>query len=167
MRIYTKKGDFGETDLLSKRVPKDDLRIDFNGTIDMCLSYISLSRQLIKDEKDIEILDAVYDHLSTISYEIVLDDGTGMISLKDIDYVEVKIDKNESSLPKLAGFVKFDKSIGAAVLNILRVNIRNAERKMVELSRKVRINPNSLKYLNRVSDLMFVLARKYNENIKG
>lgn len=157
MKIYTKKGDSGFTDLINKRVSKDDLAIWVNGTLDELSGYLAYSKTHIKNNDILAIIDNVINDIYLISYEIA--GGPLQINNDKISQLENLIDKYNNLMPKLTKFIVFDKKKGSSLLNICRTLTRKSERLVVGFKEQQKINENIIIYLNRLSDLLFVLAR--------
>lgn len=164
MKIYTKKGDLGQTSAPDGRtVFKDDLSIEALGAIDEANSVIGVTLAHIKDEKVKKILL----NLSSLMFSL----GADLISQKDliingshIALLEKALDDFAHDLPEIHNFILPQGSKGAAFLHQARSVVRRAERRIVALSHKTAINPELLIFINRLSDLLFVLAR--SENLK-
>ena len=164
MKIYTKKGDSGQTDLMFKRVSKADLHISVNGAIDEAMAFILMSKHEIDDKGIKADLNQIHDHLFQICFEIALNDKTKYKTTKtDTDWLEERIDYYDKQLEPLSKFIKLDQTVAASWLNLARVTIRRAERELVLLSSNDDINPLTLAYINRLSDYLFTLARVFDE----
>lgn len=165
--IYTKAGDDGSTGLIGDvRVSKDDSRIEMNGVLDELSAVLGLVRaQSLPDGID-GILHRVQCRLFSISAEVADPEGSGRkegrISGADINALEAEIDAMESVLPPLRKFVLPGGAAAAAQLHLARAVSRRAERQCVALARSHPVNGDILHYLNRLSDLLFVLARRVN-----
>ncbi len=170
MKIYTKTGDKGETGLFGNgRVPKDSLRIEAYGTIDELNSFIGLTITEIKDENVKELLLEIQNELFVISTDLatpsIEKDEKLKIKRTSEDFYlskEKEIDNYEEKLEKLKNFILPGGSKGASYLHICRTICRRAERRTVSLSKAEKVNENILIYLNRLSDLLFVLSRFEN-----
>ena len=160
MKIYTKRGDQGATDLLTKRIHKTDTQIRVNGTFDEVMAFILMAKHDIKQTEIKEELNQVHDYIFSVCHEIALDDeNQNVIEEKMVKWVEQKIDHYDSKLEPLTKFIKLDKTRAASMVNIARVTIRRAERELVYLATKQTINPHTLELINRLSDYFFVLGR--------
>lgn len=157
MKIYTKKGDKGYTDLIGKRVSKTDITIWVNGTLDELTSYLSYSKIHINENEVIKVIDSITHSIYLMSYEIA--GGPVQITQDLVEELEKYIDDYNEKLPPLKEFISFDINEGASLLNIARTITRKAERYIVSLTEDKELNENIIKYLNRLSDLLFVLAR--------
>jgi cob(I)alamin adenosyltransferase len=168
MKIYTKTGDSGETSLLGgKRVWKDNLRIQTCGTIDELNSIISISINDITNPELKEVLQGIQNDLFAIGSDTALPLENENTKIQRIDTnlsdkLESVIDQYDSQLPGLKNFILPGGVKGSALLHFARTVCRRAERNVVALSKIERINPDIEKYLNRLSDLLFVLARFEN-----
>tara|TARA_B100000749_G_scaffold199992_1_gene155844 strand:- start:347 stop:913 length:567 start_codon:yes stop_codon:yes gene_type:complete len=169
-KIYTKIGDKGSTQLGDgKMVNKDSLRVDAYGSVDEANATIGLSilRTNIKIKK---ILKIVQNDLFDLGADLCLPDKKNTQKLKitkdRVDYIEEKIDNFNKELSSLNSFILPGGSESSTYLHIARTVTRRAERKIVALSKKEKINPIAIIYLNRLSDLLFVLARYTNNKGK-
>jgi cob(I)alamin adenosyltransferase len=168
MKIYTKTGDSGETSLLGgKRVWKDNLRIQTCGTIDELNSIIGISINDITNPELKEVLQGIQNDLFAIGSDTALPLENENTKIQRIDTnlsdkLESVIDQYDSQLPGLKNFILPGGVKGSALLHFARTVCRRAERNVVALSKVERINPDIEKYLNRLSDLLFVLARFEN-----
>ncbi len=164
MKIYTKKGDKGQTSLIGgDRVPKHHIRIESYGTVDELNSYIGLLRSFVKDSLNPQILSEIQDRLFTVGSLLASAPGSKMIvpdlHESDIELLEHKMDAMNAELPDLKSFVLPAGSAEVAHCHIARCICRRAERLTVQLSEEDDIEPQVLKYLNRLSDYLFVLGR--------
>ena len=169
-KIYTKIGDKGSTQLGDgKMVNKDSLRVDAYGSVDEANATIGLSilRTNIKIKK---ILKIIQNDLFDLGADLCIPDKKNTQKLKitkdRVDYIEEKIDNFNKELSSLNSFILPGGSESSTYLHIARTVTRRAERKIVALSKKERINPVTIIYLNRLSDLLFVLARYTNNKGK-
>ena len=164
-KIYTKTGDSGSTSLLGgTKVLKSDLRIEAYGTVDELNSYIGLCRDLLNDEPDKTILREVQDRLFTIGSSLACDpEKSPKMKIPDLDehdvvLLEKEIDRMNEVLPEMKNFILPGGHPTVSHLHIARCVCRRAERSCVRLDDKE--NPMIIKYLNRLSDYLFVLARR-------
>ena len=170
MKIYTKTGDSGETSLLGgKRVWKDNLRIQTCGTIDELNSIIGLSINEITNPELKEVLQGIQNDLFMIGSDTALpiENVNTKISVQRVadnlsEKLESVIDKYDSQLPELKNFILPGGTRGSSYIHFARTVCRRAERNVVALSQAEKINPYIENYLNRLSDLLFVLARFEN-----
>ena len=169
-KIYTKIGDKGSTQLGDgKIVNKNSLRVDAYGSVDEANATIGLSilRTNIKIKK---ILKIVQNDLFDLGADLCIPDKKNTQKLKitkdRVDYIEEKIDNFNKELSSLNSFILPGGSESSTYLHIARTVTRRAERKIVALSKKEKINPIAIIYLYRLSDLLFVLARYTNNKGK-
>jgi cob(I)alamin adenosyltransferase len=166
-KIYTKTGDKGTTSLIGgTKVPKSHLRIEAYGTVDELNSHIGLCGDLISDEQTKKILLEIQDRLFTIGSSLacdpVKDSKLKLPDLKeeDIALLELEIDKMEASLPAMTSFILPGGHPIVSQIHITRCVARRAERCCVRLElESLEVDPVILKYLNRLSDHLFVLSR--------
>lgn len=168
MKIYTKTGDKGETSLFGgKRVSKDSVRIDAYGNVDELNSQLGVVRGL-KPQEDLDrALTGIQNDLFVLGADLATprgDDGERIprMTLRHAEALEELIDTFEERLPPLKSFVLPAGSSVAAVLHVARTVCRRAERIVVHLSRFEEIGAEPVTYLNRLSDLLFVMARYAN-----
>lgn len=166
MKIYTKTGDKGKTSLYDgSRVDKDDLRVESYGTLDELNSYIGLCTNYAKDE-DKDILRNIQIKLFAVSAELATrEEGKYKtpITDDDVEYLEKIIDSYIEKIDKMDAFIVPGTSLVSANLHIARTICRKAERRIISLSKIENVNPALLKYINRLSDVIYAIAR-YNES---
>ena len=168
MKIYTKTGDTGETGLFGgTRVPKDAMRIEACGTVDELNACIGSVRSQIQDVEINGILHRIQNDLFDIGADLAtLDTHPKAASLRIsptlTPKLEREIDLFEAELPPLKNFILPGGSAGGAAVHLARTVCRRAERCVVTLASAESVNPEVLIYLNRLSDLLFVLARIVN-----
>jgi cob(I)alamin adenosyltransferase len=166
-RIYTRTGDDGTTDLIGKkRVPKDSPFIETIGALDELNAHLGVVRSnLIPDFAD-SVLQSIQEQLFIISAEIATppeaQNRQAQIEDEDLQNLEKLIDTYEASLTPLQQFILPGGTPAGAQLHLARAITRRTERLCVALSRHSHVNPIILCYLNRLSDLFFVLARCIN-----
>lgn len=171
MKIYTKTGDKGETGLFGgPRVSKDSPRIDAYGTIDELNSFIGLAAAEIIEKNTKKLLEKLQNELFSVGADLAtpLTEKNKKLKIARIPkeyYLELEeaIDKYEGELESLKNFILPGGSKAAAYLHICRTVSRRAERKVVALSKIENINENIVIFLNRLSDLFFVLSRYENK----
>ena len=158
-KIYTKTGDNGSTGLADgSRADKDSLRISVIGDVDELNSLLGLLTAHDIDDSIKKILLDIQHVLFDLGGELAIPDSE-MVTEARVEYIEKIIDEYNAYLPPLKEFILPGGSIPAATCHIARAVCRRAERQLVGLSREITINQVSLKYLNRLSDLLFVFAR--------
>jgi cob(I)alamin adenosyltransferase len=166
MKVYTKTGDTGETSLLGgSRVLKSDIQIEAYGTVDELNSYIGLARDLTVNQAIKTELTKIQNKLFTIGAHLASDQKKTAIKLPqldpaDIEFLENSIDKMEEILPPLTQFVLPGGHPTVSHVHISRSICRRAERCVINFnSISHNVNPQIIKYLNRLSDYLFVLGR--------
>ncbi len=169
MKIYTKTGDKGDTSLFGgQRVPKDALRIEAYGTVDELNSLLGVARADNKNEQIDTILSRVQNELFELGADLATPrSGANTKHIKRIEenhsgHLEESIDTLEAHLKPLKTFILPGGSPVAARLHFARTVCRRAERTVVRLSRNEDIGEGTTIYLNRLSDLLYVLARYAN-----
>jgi len=160
-RMYTRRGDSGETDIMGgKRVPKDDPRIAALGEIDELNAAIGLAMAVIEDREITAVLHQVQNDLFTVGADLSVAPGKELKLPKmtegHVKSLEQGIEKFDPGAAK--EFVLPGGSIQVASLQLARAVARRAERAVVALSRKQEMNKHVLEYLNRLSSLLYVLA---------
>ncbi|MSQ46687.1 MAG: cob(I)yrinic acid a,c-diamide adenosyltransferase [Ignavibacteria bacterium] len=171
MKIYTKTGDKGETSLYGgKRVSKDILRIECYGTVDELNSVIGLARSNKCAKKIDNILKIIQNELFVIGADLAtpneVKSKTDKIADENILQLEKFIDTLDSELPQLQNFILPGGSKCGALIHFARTVSRRAERLVVSLSKQEKIDNQIIIYLNRLSDLLFVMARFQNKQDK-
>lgn len=160
MKIYTKRGDKGATDLLTKRIDKTHIRIDVNGAFDEAMAHVIMLKHYVLSDEIKKDLDHIHQLLFNVCYEIALDDPNQMITTEDeVKFLESRIDTMDLSLERLTRFIMLDQNKGSSWANMARVTIRRAERRLIELSKEATLNPFTLEAVNRLSDYFFTLGR--------
>jgi cob(I)alamin adenosyltransferase len=166
-RIYTRGGDRGETSLGDgSRVPKLDCRIAAFGTVDELNSLIGLALAGDVGAELREVLARVQNELFDVGADISVPFGAGdgrlRVSQAQIDRLEADCDRFNADLPELRSFVLPGGTEAAARLHVARAVCRRAERDVLDAAEQVELNPLVAVYLNRLSDLLFILARAAN-----
>jgi len=180
MKIYTKTGDKGTTALFGgTRVPKHDLRIESYGTVDELNSYIGLIRDQKIDTKTIESLIRIQNELFTLGAMLatppdkeVLKNGKQRLNIPkinttSIELLEAEIDTMNLELPPMTNFILPGGNQTVSFCHIARCVCRRAERVSTELNENEAISSDVLRYLNRLSDYLFVLARKLTKDLSA
>ena len=163
MKIYTKKGDKGMTSLFGgSKVKKDNIRLHAYGGVDELNSYMGLINELLNGEFDIIIKNQIIlfeigSHLATPNSQE--NNKIPEINIEIIKELEDQIDIMNEELPSLDSFILPGGSVISAHCHIARCLCRRVERDVVSLSEKEKLNMDIIKYLNRLSDYLFVLAR--------
>ena len=168
MKIYTKFGDTGETALYGgTRVEKNDSRIEAIGTVDELNAYIGYAQTFIDDTDLSDLMARIQNHLFAVGADL----ATPATHTKAADFrisadfttaMETAIDTLSEELPPLTNFILPGGCAAGAILHIARVVCRRSERRVVHLAHETEVNPEIIRSLNRLSDLLFVLARTVN-----
>jgi cob(I)alamin adenosyltransferase len=173
MKIYTKTGDKGQTSLIGgTRVPKHNMRIEAYGTVDELNSYIGLIRDQPMDEHSKKMLIEIQDRLFTIGSMLASDPEKSKMKIpdlleEDITLLENEMDKMNETLPEMRSFVLPGGHTTVSFCHIARCVCRRAERLTIHLSENSAVPDLVIKYLNRLSDYIFVLSRKFTQDLKA
>jgi len=171
VKIYTKTGDTGETGLLGGgRVRKDHGRVAAYGDVDETNAAIGVARSVEPQDFETALLESIQRDLFAIGGQLAAPDpakvakalSKAVIDDARVTVLERAIDAAEAGLPPLQSFVLPGGSAKAAALHLARTVCRRAERSVVALSHSDTIKPVIIQYLNRLSDLLFTLARRAN-----
>ena len=173
-RIYTRTGDAGQTGLLGpRRVSKDDPRVEAYGSVDELNAWLGWARAGCEGhpapQQELEpILARLQELLFVAGAELATDPAAGgadrlpRISRQDVEQLERWIDAAEAALAPLRHFILPGGSTVAAALHVARTVARRAERRVVALAARETLRPELLAFFNRLSDLLFVMARRAN-----
>ena len=171
MKIYTKKGDTGNTSLIGgKIVKKHDLKVDAYGNIDELNSFLGLVRDLSDDKQVNNIIITIQKKLFSIGSMLALSDYKSISNINndkliikktDIDFLENEIDEIDKNLSPISKFTIPGGHILISYLHIARCVCRRAERKISYVNEIDKLDPNIIAYINRLSDLLFILSRYY------
>lgn len=180
MKVYTKTGDKGTTALFGgTRVPKHHIRIDSYGTVDELNSFIGLIRDQEIDVRSKEILIHIQNKLFTVGAVLATDpekmtlkNGKDRLNIpkvneEDIKLLEDEMDKMDASLPPMTHFVLPGGHTTVSYCHVARTVCRRAERLATALYELEAFDEHTLKYLNRLSDYLFVLARKLSKDLQA
>lgn len=169
MKIYTRTGDGGDTGLFGgARVSKASARVDCYGEVDELNSVIGVARASASPLSVDAPLARIQSELFDLGAELATVPGkedklmSPRIDAAHVDYLEVTIDALEEGLPELKTFVLPGGSLAASQLHVARTVCRRAERKLVALAADEGVRPELVRYLNRLSDLLFTMARRAN-----
>ena len=159
-KIYTKTGDDGTTGLGDgSRTAKDSLRVTAYGTVDeanSCIGLLLAAEELPDDIRD--LLTSIQHQLFDLGGELCIP-GHSAIDDADVERLEQRLDHYNDALPPLKDFILPGGGEAAARCHVARTVVRRAERETVALARVETVRPQAVRYLNRLSDLLFVLAR--------
>lgn len=171
MKIYTKTGDEGTTSLFGgKRVSKADLRIDTYGTVDELNSFLGLVRDQEVNLKRKESLVNIQNTLFVIGAILATEPGNTKVKIPslhedDVSFLEKEIDSMETELEPMRFFVLPGGHPAVSFCHVARTVCRRAERLTIALHDQETVNPLVIKYLNRLSDYLFVLSRKTTKEL--
>ena len=167
-RIYTRTGDDGSTGLGDgMRVPKEHLRVEAYGTVDEANSALGvvLAVPTLPDAVRATLTEIQHD-LFDLGGELAIP-GYTMIAVKQVARLDARLEHYNADLPRLAEFILPGGARAAALAHVCRTACRRAERALVALGKQDKVNDGPRQYLNRLSDLMFVLARVLNRHAGG
>jgi cob(I)alamin adenosyltransferase len=163
MKIYTRFGDTGNTTLLGGTVvSKDELAVGASGSVDELNAFLGTVISFSEMGELTDSLKRIQSDLFIIGAELSSSGNRKTISPMRIAELEGEIDKLASELPPLKNFILPGGSKTASLLHLARTVCRRAEREVVALSKKEKVSPITITYLNRVGDLLFMLARDVN-----
>lgn len=168
MKIYTKFGDSGETALYGgTRISKDSLQIEALGTVDELNANIGYAQTLIVDSDLSDLLSRIQNHLFSLGADLATPEthtksDDMRITSEFTSEMESMIDTYSDELPPLTNFILPGGSTAGSSLHVARAVCRRSERCVVRLSQETEVNPEIIRSLNRLSDLLFVLARVVN-----
>ena len=173
MKIYTRKGDSGYTSLIDGEIVyKHNLSVAAYGTIDELNSFLGLLKDYIDDEKIKDVLNTIQLKLFSIGSILASGENQNIsekvkIEKKDVEYIELEIDRLNEYLPELKNFIIPGGHKTSSYSHVCRSICRRAERKISELNKNSSVDPNILAYVNRLSDFFFVLSRflKHSDNV--
>lgn len=172
MKIYTRKGDTGETSLIGGvRVHKNDERIEAYGTVDELNAILGLIRDNSDDSATDEFLVGIQHRLFTIGSELASAPDSKMeiprLTDEDIESLEKEMDRMDEQLPELRNFILPGGDLTSSHCHLARCVCRRAERCVVALADNSVVDERIIRYLNRLSDYLFVLARFYTHQHGG
>ncbi len=170
-KVYTRTGDEGETSLgTGQRVSKASPRVRACGDVDELNSFLGLARAKIADPELLKLLERIQNELFVLGADLAIPlpglshvpDRQRRVSAAEIENLEQTIDRYNETLPPLQEFILPAGNEAGATLHVARAVARRAEREVAHLAQSEKLNPLVLVYLNRLSDLLFVLARVAN-----
>jgi cob(I)alamin adenosyltransferase len=171
-KIYTKTGDRGETSLLGgTRLPKHHIRIEAYGTVDELNSHVGLVRDVVTERETRELLEKIQDRLFSIGSHLATDPLKNKMPLpevneEDILVLEKAIDEINAQVPVMKSFVLPGGHVHVSYCHIARCVCRRAERAVLRLAENEKVDAIHYKYLNRLSDYLFMLSRLLVKELK-
>lgn len=168
MNIYTKTGDKGTTSLFDNvRVSKDDIRVESYGTVDELGSFLGLAKNYVEDEMMYNQIQDIQNKLFTVATNLATEDTNKVkyhILEEDISNLEKLIDLYMGKLNNPTGFIVPGTNKKSSYLHVARTVCRRAERRIISLSGVAYVDPLVLKYVNRLSDTLYAMARFLEDN---
>lgn len=170
-KVYTRGGDMGKTSLVGgQRVSKASARLEAYGTVDELSSHLGLLAAMMDDDAEKDMIIRIQNCLFNVCTNLATDQEqtplypSAYLPEGEIERLEQKVDEIMQLLPERQGFVLPGGTKEAAQAHVCRTVCRRAERRIVALSEVAQITPSILQYVNRLSDYLFVLAKKINFN---
>ena len=170
-KVYTRGGDMGKTSLVGgQRVSKASVRLEAYGTVDELNSHLGLLAAMMADGEDKEFIIRIQNCLFNVCTNLAIDQEqtplypSAHLPEGEIELIEQKVDEIMQLLPERQGFILPGGTKEAAQAHVCRTVCRRAERRIVALAEVAQITPSVLQYVNRLSDYLFVLAKKINFN---
>lgn len=172
-KIYTKTGDKGMTSLIGGvRLPKHHIRIESYGTVDELNSHMGLLRDVTDDQTTVNFILYIQDRLFTIGSHLAADPSKNKMQLPEINeddvvQLEKAIDAIDALVPEMKSFVLPGGHVTVSYCHIARCVCRRAERAVLRLAENEKVEEIHIKYLNRLSDYLFMLSRWYTLRLKA
>ncbi len=170
-KVYTKTGDKGETSIIGGiRVRKSCERLEAYGTVDELSSHLGLLASMLPEGEDKDLIIRIQNNLFSVCSNLATDQSqtplydSAKLPDGEIEVLEHEVDKIMNLLPERQGFILPGGIQAAAQAHVCRTVCRRAERRIVALSEVAQISPETQQYINRLSDYLFVLAKKINFN---
>ena len=170
-KVYTKTGDQGETSIIGGiSVKKSCERLEAYGTVDELSSHLGLLASMLPDGEDKDLIIRIQNNLFSVCSNLATDQSqtplydSARLPDGEIQVLEHKVDEIMNLLPERQGFILPGGTQAAAQAHVCRTVCRRAERRIVALSEVAQISPETQQYVNRLSDYLFVLAKKINFN---
>ena len=170
-KVYTKTGDKGETSIIGGiRVKKSCERLEAYGTVDELSSHLGLLASMLPDGEEKDLIIRIQNNLFNVCSNLATDQSqtplydSARLPDGEIEVLEQEVDKIMNLLPERQGFILPGGTQAAAQAHVCRTVCRRAERRIVALSEVAQISPETQQYINRLSDYLFVLAKKINFN---
>ncbi len=170
MRIYTRSGDKGETSLYDgRRIRKDDIRVECYGTIDELNSFLGFAKNYIQEDEIRSIIFKIQRELFNVAGELATHNGGDFperIGSKHIEDLEIIIDTYTAKIEDINKFIVPGTNKASSSLHIARTVCRRAERRILTLCETEKISQELLKYVNRLSDTIYIIARYLETELK-
>ncbi|NLM44635.1 MAG: cob(I)yrinic acid a,c-diamide adenosyltransferase [Clostridiales bacterium] len=170
MKIYTKTGDKGKTSLYDNtRVDKDDIRVDCYGTVDELNCFLGFAKNFIDNSQMVEEIKKIQRMLFNVAGELATKDGSKFphkIVEEDVAELEKLIDYYISRSNANPRFILPGSSKSSGALHIARTVCRRAERRIITLSKEEYVSPVLMKYVNRLSDVIYAMARYLEDEVE-
>ena len=170
-KVYTRRGDKGMTDLVGGvRIAKTHPRLEAYGTVDELSAHIGMLIAIITDEEEKALLLRIQNNLFNVCSHLATDQSqtplypSAILDDHETTVVEEAIDRINQLFPEFQGFVLPGGTVAAAQAHVCRTVCRRAERRILALQEVATVNPEIVQYVNRLSDYLFVLAKKINFN---
>jgi cob(I)alamin adenosyltransferase len=168
--IYTKTGDKGKTSLYDgTRIDKDSIRVESYGTVDELNCAIGVAKNFIEDKDTIQVLEDIQSQLFDVGAELATVEKTKYvkrITQEKIEALEKVIDQYMAKSKPVTSFIIPGTNKPSAFLHLARTICRRAERRIITLSHHEEVSPEVVKFVNRLSDVIYAIARCYEEEIK-
>lgn len=168
MNIYTKAGDKGKTSLYDGvKVSKDDIRVESYGTIDELGSFLGLAKNYVDNETMYNEIQEIQNKLFTVATNLATEDHSKVahyIVEEDIKRLEDLVDFYMGALNNPTGFIVNGSNTKSAYIHVARTVCRRAERNIIKLASNVEVDPLVIKYVNRLSDTLYAMARFLEED---
>ena len=168
MNIYTKAGDKGKTSLYDGvKVSKDDIRVESYGTIDELGSFLGLAKNYVENETMYNEIQEIQNKLFTVATNLATEDHSKVahyIVEEDIKRLEDLVDFYMGALNNPTGFIVNGSNTKSAYIHVARTVCRRAERNIIKLASNVEVDPLVIKYVNRLSDTLYAMARFLEED---
>ena len=168
-KVYTRRGDEGQTSLVGgQRVSKASVRLESYGTVDELSSHLGLLASMLPEGHDKEMVESVQNNLFNVCTNLATDQSktplypSAHLPEGEIALLEQEVDTIMHELPEAQGFILPGGTREAAQAHVCRTVCRRAERRIVALSEEADVSPEVQQYINRLSDYLFVLAKKLN-----
>ncbi|MBR4414096.1 MAG: cob(I)yrinic acid a,c-diamide adenosyltransferase [Aeriscardovia sp.] len=170
-KVYTKTGDKGETSIIGGiRVKKSCERLEAYGTVDELSSHLGLLASMLPEGEDKDLIIRIQNNLFSVCSNLATDQSqtplydSAKLPDGEVEVLEHEVDNIMNLLPERQGFILPGGTQAAAQAHVCRTVCRRAERRIVALSEVAQISPETQQYINRLSDYLFVLAKKINFN---